>query len=200
MKSCLFCFALICIAIVTEAQTEKGNFLIGGGVSASRSSQTISSSDITSTSFGLTPSASYFVVDRFAAGLITSYSVGNATTETAGGSVKTSNVSSGIGPTIRYYLPLGEKIWLFPEVDYLWNWNHSKIEAFGSTPTDSKSNSQTFRIGPGLAYFIAKNVGVEGILYYQNVNNNNTSASTSTSTSSINFRIGLQIYILRNKG
>ncbi len=195
MKNCIFLLILICLALTTRAQTEKGNLLIGGGLSLSRSSQTISSSDITSTSFGLTPSVSYFFADQLAAGVITSYSTSKSSSESPGGTIKSTNVSSGIGPTIRYYFPLGEKVWLFPEADYVWNWNHTTIESAGTATVDSRSNSQTFRIGPGVAYFIAKNVGVEGIVYYQHVNNEASSSNTS-----INFRIGLQIYILRSKG
>ncbi len=195
MKKYILLSFLFCLSLVACAQTEKGNFLIGGSLSLSRSSQTISSTDITSTSFNINPSVSYFVMDRFATGLMTSYSYGRSTSESVGGTAKTTSSSEGVGPTVRYYFPLGDKVWMFPEVDYLWNWNHTTLEITSAPTSESKSNNKTLRLGLGVAYFIAKNVGLEGIVYYQDFT---TSNSSSSNTTSINFRIGLQIYMLRN--
>jgi hypothetical protein len=201
MKNCIFLSILICLSLVTRAQTEKGNFLVGGTITASTSSQTLGSTDITSTSFGISPSVSYFFAPNFAAGLITSYSYSTSKSESSAVTSKTNILSSGVGPTVRYYFPLGGKVWLFPEVDYLWGSSHTQSSSNGTVTNDLNGNTQTFRIGPGVAYFITKSVGVEGLVYYQNLNQDQTlvspgsSATFSSSTSGINLRIGLQVYI-----
>jgi hypothetical protein len=204
MKHVTYVLLIIFAASNVSAQTEKGNFLVGGTLTASNSSNNIGSVDATATGFGISPSVSYFFADKFAAGLITNYSYSATKSESGGVTSKTNILSNGIGPTVRYYFPLGEKVWLFPEVDYLWGGSHTQLRSNGAVTNDLKGSTRTFRIGPGVAYFITKSVGIEGLLFYQNQNQDQTSASPansvtfSSTTSGINLRIGLQVYISRS--
>jgi hypothetical protein len=191
-KRNIYSIALVMLVAVTTgfSQTEKGNFLVGGSLTLSTSNQ----NDISSTSFGLSPNVSYFFADRFAAGLITNFGLSGSSSDAIG--FKNTSSSIGAGPTVRYYFPVADKLYLFPELDLIWSRNHTKsTQSPPATPgtTENTTNASTFRIGAGAAYFIAKNVGLEGFLYYQNVDIN------GSSTSGVNLRVGLQVYILRGK-
>jgi hypothetical protein len=189
-KRNIYSIALVMLVAVNTgfAQTEKGNFLVGGSMNMSFSDQ----NNTSSASFGLSPDVSYFFIDRLAAGLITNFNIGGSSSDASG--FKANSSSIGAGPTVRYYFPVTDKVYLFPEIDLIWSHNHTKITSPPAATIETTSNSSTFRIGAGAAYFIAKNVGLEGFLYYQN-----TSMSSSSSASSVNLRVGLQVYILRGK-
>ncbi len=173
------------------SQTEKSNFLIGGNMSLGHSS----TDNSTSSGFSISPNISYFVINNLAAGAMISSSYSQSTTTV--GSIKfDSNSSSiGAGPTVRYYFPVSEKIYLFPELDMVFAKSTARNTPDGSPTVESTNTQSIFRVGVGGTYFIAKNVGLEGFAYYQNLNS--SASSTSTTTSSINLRIGLQVYILR---
>ncbi len=166
------------------SQTEKGNFLIGGSLSFSTSKANGSNSS----SISLSPAISYFFLDRLAAGLITPLSFGNTTDSSIPSDFRTSNYS--IGPTVRYYFPIVPQWAVFPQIDYSYGWQSSKYN-YMTTSNTTKTTSNLFRAGIGITYFIAKNVGLEGILYYQSINGNGSTLS------SVNFRVGLQIYLAR---
>src|SRR3954462_4606306 len=105
MKHVISMLLLISFASIALAQTEKGNFLVGGTLTANRSSQSVSFTDITAASFGLSPSISYFVVDRLAAGIIANYSYSTSKSVTSGSTSNSQLLSDGFGPTVRYYFP-----------------------------------------------------------------------------------------------
>ena len=173
------------------AQTEKGNFLVGGSMGLSHSSN----NNNNLTAFSLSPNVSYFFVDNLAAGIMLNTAASRSTTDGSDNKTTTSSISAG--PTIRYYFPVTEKFYIFPEMDLLFGSSTSKVTNPPITETTSKTNQTVFRLGAGVSYFIAKNVSLEGFLYYQD-QNLRVDSGASTSTSSINFRVGLQVYILRN--
>lgn len=177
------------------SQTEKGNFLVGGSLSFTNSKN----GDLTFNSLSLNPTISYFFIENLAVGVITPYTYSN----NSFGGITTNSNSYSIGPTVRYYFPLNEHWAIFPEVDYSAGWQKSH----DNTASTSSTNIHLFRGGAGATYFINKNVGIEGFLYYQDSRTDYTYYNsampsnnfTSTKVTSINFRIGLQIYLARHK-
>ena len=96
-----------------------------------------------------------------------------------------------IGPTVRYYFPLSSKWALFPQAEYTFMRSYSKgIDLSTNTEYTTTSKTQSMKLGAGITYFLADNVGVEGFLY---------SPIGDTGTNySINFRVSLQVYIHKN--
>jgi hypothetical protein len=192
MKQIIFLSFLICLASNVIAQTEKGNYLIGG----SASFQASKNGDTNSKSLSLSPNISYFLANRFAVGIITPLSISDNTAPSSSLSSK----SYSIGPTVRYYFPISEQWAIFPQLDYTYQWTELRIDQFNLGPGDLKSTATVFRINMGITYFITRNVGLESILYYQNTNADPSAGGSLTSGTAYGLRFGLQIYLLGSGG
>ena len=105
-----------------------------------------------------------------------------------------------IGPQVRYYVPV--KSWaIFSEVNYTTGWYNFEGESFTSfgvvedVKIDGRINS--IMLGFGTTYFITKNVGLEGIIFYQRVESDydDNFFNSDQTLSSINFKFGVQVYI-----
>jgi hypothetical protein len=55
----------------------------------------------------------------------------------------------------------------------------------------TSTNGLGLGIGPGLAYFITPNIGLEGLIKYQGI----VGFGTTATTSNLNFGIGFQVYL-----
>ena len=106
----IFVLALSVLTLASEAQTSKGNFLLGGSVSfnSAKEKVTLEGTSETSkptTTLAFTPNAGYFIMDNLAVGgSLTLLSVNEKESET-----KTSTFL--FAPFVRYYfLSLGENV------------------------------------------------------------------------------------------
>ncbi len=176
MKKIVFCLLTVtALATRTQAQTEKGDWLVGGNMTINTTSG--------NSQFTLQPSAGYFFAHNFAAGAEFLLSFGKF------GDEKTTTV--GIGPFARYYFDLKEghfKPLLHASIDFA---NQTtKIPVGGSTVKTSNSVTSFF-IGAGGAYFINDNVALEGIAGYNNSKVENLSAQGG-----FLFRVGFQVHLL----
>lgn len=173
------------------SQTEKGNLLVGGSTSLTHTDNGVSHTS----SFSFSPNVSYLLARNFAAGVMLNIDGSSSKSDVSDFKSETNALSAG--PTIRYYFPVADKFYVFPELDLLFGNSNSKVTLAPGVEGTSKFSQTIFRAGAGGSYFIAKNVGFEGYLYYQN-SSTKADPGSSGSSGSINFRIGLQIYILRN--
>ena len=98
---------------------------------------------------------------------------------------------------VRSYFPVGS--WaFFPDLSYYYGWqivNGPTFSPTTGTVSDTKTTSKLgmFKAGVGANYFLTKNIGLEGVLSYQDYTNKN-SQTYNMNASSIIFRVGLQIY------
>lgn len=155
------------IGLAASAQTEKGNYLVGGNF--------LLNTPKNNTTIAFTPSAGYFVIPNFAIGA----NVNLSYTKT---SVKTTQF--GIGPFARYYLGT-LNIRPFGEADFNFTTAKTKV---GSTK--GSANGTNFFLGAGLAAFINRNVAIEGLAGYSHSN-----YSHSDGSGGFNLRIGFQVYL-----
>ena len=108
--------------------------------------------------------------------------------------------SFGLGPSLRYYFPVGEKFALFPRLSYVYQSNFIKERFFNANNGDffeetRKSKSSTINLGGGLSWFLNKSIGAEAILNY------NVYGSDGSNTSkTLSFNLGFQIYFSNNTG
>lgn len=167
----MFASALILTAFVTKAQTQEGDWLIGGNLHFSAAKK--------NTQFGISPNAGYFFADNFAAGANIGFDYVKV------GDSKFTTFSAG--PFARYYAGNMEK----PFRPFL----HTEIN-FGSQKTEGSSSvsSTAFYLAPGAAYFINKNVAIEALAGYQN-----SKVKGSSSSSGFLMKIGFQIYLTKNQ-
>ena len=190
------------------SQTEKGSYLIGGslgfGVSTNNISNPISygTTEQKQTNFSISPNISYFVVKRLSVGLMPQYVYSK--TSVPSNNESRSNTFS-IGPVARYYF-LFNSLAVFPEASY--SFGVTKVNTTVDVYLSDFSNSArlySLKAGIGVAYFLNKNIGVEGRLYFQKNQNtydhaedNNGSYSmyySNYTTTALLFNIGLQVYL-----
>jgi hypothetical protein len=163
---CIILLIFILIGVYGYSQPGKGRFFVSGNISYSGYKRTYSNSEPEhARSLSLSPKVGYFPVRNFAAGIAlpASFSRQRLT------SLATSTSHSfGLGPFVRYYLPLDEKLFAFSEVSYLWSSSHTRLLLDNNAGT-SENNQwlRQIRAGAGLAYFCTRNLAVELLISYQ---------------------------------
>ena len=164
-----------------QAQINKGARLLGG--TASLSLKSVSESQ------GSTESA-FFVrlAPRFGVALSNRMIIGGILSLDYEGSNGAGATTVKVGPMVRYYFPIQQKLYGFGE-----------LAAQVGTTKISKSNSSPFltdfSIGPGASYFVNRSFAVEALLKYANVGSRINGIGGSQG--GIYFSIGVQAF-LRN--
>lgn len=166
-KSFLALLTFMAIGLAASAQTEQGNYLVGGNF--------ILNTPKNNTQIAFTPSAGYFVINNLAVGANLNLSYTKTTAKTTG---------LGIGPFARYYLGT-LNIRPFGEADFNFTSTKTKVSTVSTS-----SNGTNFFLGAGLAAFINRNVAVEGLAGYSHSN-----YSHSNGSGGFNLRIGFQVYL-----
>jgi hypothetical protein len=166
--------------VILGAQTEKGNFLVGGRGTIGITSEVFSAF--------VSPDVYYFVKDDLAIGGFLSL-----------GTVRVNGFGTtdfGVGPAIRYYLPIQLKEQIKPfagaQLTYLLSRQNSNINNF-----DLDYNTFNWILEGGLAIFLNPSVAIEPIVAFRYTNSQ--SDLFLEDGSSFNFEIGFQIYLNGNK-
>jgi hypothetical protein len=173
----LLVFILALSISSVKSQLQKGNVLLGADIA------NLNLSLNTGSNFGaqLNPKAAWFIKDNIALGGFVDFQL---TTSKGGGT----SVYYGIGPLARYYLndktvsPTGHTRIFF----------EANVGINGSNPAIGEStNGFGLGIGPGLAYFVTPNIGLEALLKYQGIIGFGSSATTSNLIAMFGFEIYL---------
>ncbi|MBI1223750.1 MAG: outer membrane beta-barrel protein [Bacteroidetes bacterium] len=158
-------------ATLALAQTEKGVVMIGG--TAGFDVQFEDSDNIVG--LDVSPGFGIFVIDNLAVGADLTLQV-----------VKSGDVTStsvGLSPLARYYFGTGNtRIFIHGQFGYL----TSKVDFGGGN--DFTSSGGMVQVGPGVAFFLNKNVAIEGILAF-------TRYGGDYDYSDLGLRIGVQAYL-----
>lgn len=172
----LVCVMTLC-GFAATAQIQRGNALVGGDLANFQ----ISLNEGGNFSMHLSPKAAWFIRDNVALGTYLDFQL--ATAKGAG-----TSTAYGIGGLGRYYVN-------DPTINVL---RHSRFFAEGSVGIQGynpyvgdNTNGLGLGIGPGLAYFITPNVGLEGLLKYNGI----IGFGSAVTSSYLNLSIGFQIYL-----
>lgn len=170
LLACIIIYLLLCNQ--TNAQTSKGDWLIGGLLQLNTASN--------NTTIEFSPNAGYFLFNNFALGakLVTSYvELGDL-----------SVTSLGVGPFARYYFgKTNIKPFIAADCDF----QNQKIKTSVGSSTENAFN---FFLGGGAAFFINENVAVETIIGYRH-----TKVDNEEGNGGLNLKVGFQIYINRHQ-
>lgn len=170
-RTALLLIGTLCFTAATMAQTTKGDWLVGGSMTINT---TKDNSD-----FSLLPAAGHFFAKNFAAGAQVTLSFGKT------GDTKYSDV--GIGPFARYYFDLKN-----PNFKPLLHADFNVVSERNKTNGISVTNTVTsFFIGAGGAYFINRNVALEGVAGY-----NSSKFENNDANGGFRFRLGFQVHLL----
>jgi outer membrane protein with beta-barrel domain len=168
---------LVAFSFSANAQIQQGNILIG----ADLTNINLSLDRGGNFSFRINPKVAWFVRDNVAVG---GYLLaGLSTAKNAG-----TNVQYGVGVLGRYYLS-GEKADLIRHTRLFFEGN---VGIEGDNPAvGDNTNGLGLGIGPGIAYFITPNIGLEGLLKYNGI----VGFGTAPTSNELNFSLGFQIYL-----
>lgn len=173
-KHVLSVLVLVSVAVAVSAQTEQGNFLVGGNLNFNSAKE---DRNIT-----IAPSAGYFFIDNFAAGANVLLSFDKEKLK------RTTEVE--IGPFARYYFGT-MNIRPFAHANIGFTTEKTKTSGLPSGPSATGSN---YFLGGGLAAFINRNVALEGLLGYRHTSFKNTAGSGG-----VNLRVGFQVYLSKRQ-
>ncbi len=176
----LFLAGMLC-ASQTQAQTQKGNILVGANLANIGGTFQDGGSTF---SLNLTPKAGWFIRDDIAIGPEV-----NLGLLTGNGSTR---FNYGIGAFGRYYIKdkrielLNKTRW-FLEANAGFNGVNTKASNVASTNT----NGLGLGFGPGLAYFVTPNIALEALLKY----NLTVGFGSSVTAHNVGLNLGFQIYL-----
>lgn len=173
----LLATVLIASAYVGKAQIQKGNVLVGGDLA----DFSLGLNKGSQFSLDLSPKAAWFIRDNTALGAYVN--LGLLTGAGAG-----TNVNYGVGALARRYLG-GNALGVLRHTRFFLEGNVG-IEGVNYSHGES-TNGLGIGIGPGLAYFITPNIGLEGLLKYQGL----LGFGTAATSSNLNLNVGFQIYL-----
>jgi len=176
----LLALSLTAAAMMGKAQIQRGNVMVGTD---------LTNFDYTLDQNGrfvidLSPKAAWFIKDNTALGAYVHFGF-----ETAKG--ENSKVGYGVGALARQYMA-GDAIAavrhtrLFVEA----NVGFEGVNDNTTTPKTS-TNGLGIGAGPGVAYFITPNVGLEALLKYNGI----IGFGTTPTNSRLNLNLGFQIYL-----
>lgn len=177
MKKLLIAAALAFTSFAAQAQIQRGNVLIGGNIA--NLSLGLDNSKVFS--FDLTPKAAWFIEDNLAIG-----GYANLGIRTAKNTATTTTY--GVGALGRYYA--GDDV----EVLRHGRFFGEATVGFGGINVSNgvgNTNGASLGIGPGFAYFVTPNIGLETLLKYNGLRGFGNASSQNTLTLSF----GLQIYL-----
>jgi hypothetical protein len=164
-------------ATITHAQLQRGNVLVGGDLAGF---QFVLNSG-GAYDINIEPKAAWFISDNVAVGAQVQLGISGA---------KNANTvfTYGIGPIARYYVN-SAKVNLLQHGRWFFEGN-AGIAGY-NVQHGASTNGLNLGIGPGYAYFITPNVGLETLLKY----NGTVGFGNTTTTSDLQLNVGFQIYL-----
>lgn len=176
----------------TQAQTEKGNWLLGGSGSFQHLSQ---SGNLNSNHIQFYPKAGFFVADHLVVGLmpLVEMSIVDKDNRT---SRNPNTYTLSIGPFARYYFPVSSSISLFGEGYATYGTHYYK-------PKQSMANSAIYswRIGPGAAFFLSPSISLDISVGYgqKNFVSKLTGQNYTRKTNITDLQLGFSMYLSKKK-
>ncbi|ADY53219.1 hypothetical protein Pedsa_2677 [Pseudopedobacter saltans DSM 12145] len=156
MKKLILSIAVLSgLAFTTQAQTEKGNVILGGSVGFNTSkAEGASKSDV---NFNIVPSVGYFLNDNFAIGTGVGYQYDKSV------STKRQNEAFVVAPFGRYYVGLSNQFKFYGQLSVPMEFGTDKsIDNNGDTGAKIGTTTDIgVNLAPGFAFYPTKRIGIE---------------------------------------
>jgi outer membrane protein len=200
MKKLLFMSIMIYSSFTLFAQkeetktkpTDKGHFIVDGSVYFSTNNTKSEQDGFNATksnsfSLGISPKVAYFVADRLALGLETSFGYAdNEFTNSNGTKFSGNSTSITVGPFIRYYLVNG----LFGQASLGFGKSNSENDGF-----ENESDFFRYQLGIGYAIFLNEHISLEPTISYQHSKNKSDQSTFETTNNGFTLGAGFTIYL-----
>lgn len=172
----LFAITLLASALSSNAQIQKGKILIGGNLA----NLNLGLNGPKIFSVEITPKVAWFIKDNLALGGYVDLGL-----ETAKHSATTTNY--GIGALGRYYVGKQKEI-----IKHSRFFGEATVGIGGVNVSDAdNTNGLNISAGPGFAYFVTPNIGLEFLLKYNSL----VGLGSTPYQGNINASFGFQIYL-----
>ncbi len=184
MKKILLALVVVTTFSVTHAnaQLERGNAIVGGDIA----NFNIGLKKNTGYDIQLDPKAAWFIKSNIAVGPYVNFELSKSNKEAP------TETSYGVGALARYYLGVNQV-----NTESLLRHTRAFIEGnagiAGTNESDGggSTNGLGLGFGPGIAYFITPNIGLETLLKYNGL----IGFGSTTTQSRLNLSVGFQIYL-----
>ncbi|RAI99810.1 outer membrane protein with beta-barrel domain [Chitinophaga skermanii] len=178
------------ISSTAFAQTQKGNIMVGASLGNITGTFSDGSDKF---QININPKVGWFIKDNLALGV--DVNLGYAHTSFDNDS-KLNDFNYGIGAFGRYYISdksieFSKRSRFFFEANAGFAGTNSKTKTPGGASSSSNTNGLALGFGPGLAYFITPNVGLEALLKYDVT----VGFGSSTTVQRLGLNVGFQIYL-----
>lgn len=161
-----------------EAQIQRGNVLVGGDIA----NFNLGLNKGSQFQMEINPKAAWFIRDNTAIGAYVELGL------LTGGGAGTA-VTYGFGALARQYLA-GNALAAVRHTRFFLEGNVG-IEGQNISGSGNSTNGLGIGVGPGIAYFITPNIGLEGLLKYRG----RLGFGNETTSSNLNLNVGFQIYL-----
>jgi len=161
-----------------NAQLQKGNVLVGGNIA----NFNLGLNEGSVYNISLQPKAAWFVSDNFAVGAYVQFGI-------AGAKDAATTLDYGVGPFARYYVS-DSKVNVLKHGRWFAEGN-AGFAGQNVSKGGNSTNGLNLGVGPGYAYFITPNVGLETMLKY----NGTVGFGNETYANSLGLSVGFQIYL-----
>lgn len=177
MKKLLFLGVLAASALAVNAQTYRGQVMVGGNASFT-SSKFEDDDDSRVTEIAFNPNIGYFFINNLAGGLRVSLESTKFKGDDEGESVFSAS------PFLRYYfLPPAQRVNIFADASF----------GIGSAGGDEKESFNQFAISAGPAIFLTPNTALEFAVGYRSLGGD--AFGDDTRYNSIGLNVGFQIHL-----
>jgi len=180
-KLLLILSGIFLLSVSAYPQIQKGNVLAGGDIA----NFNIGLRSGSAFQMTIDPKLAFFIQDNLAIGAYINFGLTTVAHSTA--------TSYGVGGLARYY---------FNDKKNMTPLRHSRFFIEGNVGINgenvsggSSTNGLGLGIGPGYAYFITPNVGLETLLKYNGI----VGFGNATTQSNLNLNVGFQIYLPSHK-
>jgi hypothetical protein len=180
MKRKLLTLALVLMGGIctVNAQIQKGNVMVGGDLADFR----FGLNKGHGYNINLSPKAAWFVQDNVALGGMVNLGI-------QGAKHSATTTTYGVSALGRYYVS-DPRLNVLRHTRFFLEGNVG-IQGFNVSDGGGSTNGLGIGFGPGIAYFITPNIGLEGLLKYDGI----IGFGSSTTSSNLDLNIGFQIYL-----
>jgi hypothetical protein len=173
MKKIILALFLSGILASVNAQTEKGDWMVGGSFRLNTTDN--------NTEISLTPSAGLFVIDNLAVGASLTISYSKT------GTLKLTDF--GVGPFVRYYFTNAN---IRPILQGSLNFLSRRSKNGSNSPTTN--NGTSYFLGGGAAIFISEQVSIDGLMGF-----NHSKFDHLAGGGGFALNVGFQVYLFKNQ-
>ena len=166
------------IAFAGNAQLQKGNVLVGGNIA----NFNLGLNEGSVYNISIQPKAAWFVSDNLAIGAYLQFGI-------AGAKDAATTLNYGVGPLARYYAS-NSKMNVLKHGRWFMEGNLG-IGGENVSKGGNSTNGLNLGAGPGYAYFITPNIGLETLLKY----NGTVGFGNETYAHNLGLSVGFQIYL-----